>query len=147
MTYRFAALDDVPLIAAMNERLTRDENHRVRMTIPALRERMTKWLSEGSRAVVFEEDGNAVGYALFNKTPEHVYLKHFFVEAEQRRKGTGRTAIEWLIKNVWGGEQRIRLDVLTVNERGIAFWKSLGFEDYCITMELDLPDSRDASEL
>jgi GNAT superfamily N-acetyltransferase len=140
MTYRFATSNDSPLLAEMNERLTRDENHRDRMTIDSLRSRMTKWLAEGSRAVLFEENGQAVGYALFDKTPEHVYLKHFFVEAEHRRKGTGRTAIEWLIENVWDGEKRIRLDVISVNERGIAFWKSLGFEDYCITMELTLGD-------
>jgi GNAT superfamily N-acetyltransferase len=138
MTCRFAMLDDVPILAEMNERLTRDENHRNRMTIPALRARMAKWLNEGSRAVLFEEDGQTVGYALFDKTPEHVYLKHFFIEAAHRRKRAGRTAMEWLMANVWIGETRIRLDVLSGNERGIAFWKSLGFEDYCITMELDL---------
>lgn len=138
MTYRFAASDDIPLLAAMNERLTRDENHRDRMTIPALRARMTKWLDEGSRAVLFEADGQCVGYVLFDKTPEHIYLKHFFIEAEHRRKGTGRSAMKWLMRNAWDGESRIRLDVLSGNERGIAFWKSLGFEDYCITMEREL---------
>ena len=140
MNYRFATPDDVPLIAAMNEQLTRDENHRNRMTIPALRARMTKWLAEGSRAVLFEDDGEVVGYVLFDKTPEHVYLKHFFIEDAHRRKGAGRTAMEWLMANVWNDERRVRLDVLTGNERGIAFWKSLGFESYCITMEWECAD-------
>ena len=30
---------------------------------------------------------------------------------------------------------RIRLDVLIGNAGGIQFWRSVGFEDYCITME------------
>ena len=48
--------------------------------------------------------------------------------------------MQWLMTNVWGSKTRIRLDVLVGNERGIAFWKSLGFEDYCITMERELAD-------
>jgi len=138
MTYRFATQDDIPVLAEMNERLIRDENHRDRLTIASLQSRMTKWLAAGSRAVLFEEDGQAIGYALFNTTQEHVYLKHFFVEAKHRRQGTGRTAMQWLMTNAWGGESRIRLDVLSENERGIAFWKSLGFESYCTTMEREL---------
>ena len=140
MTYRFATQDDIPVLAEMNERLARGENHRDRLTIASLQSRMTKWLAEGKRAVVFEVDGTGVGYALFSKTPEHIYLKHFFIETQHRRQGAGRTAMQWLMTNVWGSKTRIRLDVLVGNERGIAFWKSLGFEDYCITMERELAD-------
>jgi hypothetical protein len=35
-----AAVDDVPLLAAMNSRLIRDEGHRNPMTLPELEERM-----------------------------------------------------------------------------------------------------------
>jgi GNAT superfamily N-acetyltransferase len=101
---------------------------------------MAEWFAEGYRAVIFEMDRQIAGYALFTKTPEHIYLKHFFIEAEHRRQGTGRTAMQWLMKNAWDGESRIRLDVLSGNERGFAFWKSLGFESYCITMERGLVD-------
>ena len=40
---------------------------------------------------------------------------------------------------------RIRLEVLVGNANGIAFWRSIGFQDYCVTMEMDVasPDSQD----
>jgi hypothetical protein len=33
---------------------------------------------------------------------------------------------------------RVRRDVLVGNAGGIAFWRSLGFADYCLTMELEV---------
>ena len=44
-------------------------------------------------------------------------------------------AIAWLLENVWKDAPRIRLDVLVGNSDGIKFWRSLGFADYCVTME------------
>jgi hypothetical protein len=41
----------------------------------------------------------------------------------------------WLLQNVWNDAPRIRLDVLVGNSEGIKFWQSLGFADYCVTME------------
>ena len=71
MTYRFATQDDIPVLAEMNERLARDENHRDRLTIASLQSRLTNWRAEGQRADVSEVDGTGVAYALISKTPDH----------------------------------------------------------------------------
>jgi predicted acetyltransferase len=66
---------------------------------------------------------------------DHVYLRQFFVWREHRRQGVGRSAIEWLMRTAWADAPRVRLDVLVTNTEGRAFWKGVGFEEYCVTME------------
>jgi GNAT superfamily N-acetyltransferase len=136
MRYRFATAADVPLLAEMNRQLIQDEGHRNRMSLAELEQRMNGWLKGEYKAVLFENDGGAVGYALYKQETDHVYLRQFFVEADQRRKGIGSAAVAWLLSNAWRQSPRIQLDVLVGNSAGIAFWRSLGFVDYCTTMEL-----------
>jgi GNAT superfamily N-acetyltransferase len=134
-TFRLAALADAPVLAEMNHRLIRDEGHRNRMTVPELRERMEGWLRCEYQAAVFELESSLVGYALFRREPEFVYLRQFYVAPEVRRCGIGRAALAWLRANVWKDAVRIRLDVLVGNTAGIEFWRAVGFRDYCLTME------------
>ena len=54
--------------------------------------------------------------------------------------GYGQAGIELLMNNEWGEFARVRLEVLVGNEAGLRFWKSLGFEDYSVTMELQMGD-------
>lgn len=139
LTFRDATDSDVPMLAELNERLIRDEGHRNRMSRVELAERMRGWLSSGEyAAVLFEQDGVPAGYTLFRREPDHVYLRQFYVVPDCRGSGVGRTAIDWLIANRWSGAGRIRLDVLVGNEPGHAFWKSVGFTEYCVTMERDV---------
>ena len=135
MHCRPATPDDAPLLAAMNHRLIRDEGHRNPMNIEQLTDRMADWLTGEYEATVIEHDGADIGYALFRREPEHVYLRQFYIEPTHRRQGLGRSAMRWLRDNAWQDSQRIRLDVLTHNDRAIAFWRSVGFVDYCVTME------------
>jgi predicted acetyltransferase len=86
--------------------------------------------------VLFERGDSAVGYALFRKGPEWIYLRQFFVDTQWRRGGIGRFAIEWLRNNAWQ-DSRIRVEVLIHNQAGIAFWRAVGFADYALTMESD----------
>ena len=69
---------------------------------------------------------------------DYVYLRQFFVVVHRRRQRIGQAAFAWLLENAWHDAGRIRLDVLVGNEAGIRFWKSLGFDDYCITLERDI---------
>ena len=131
-----ATLVDVSLLAALNQQLQIDESHRLRMEIPELERRITGWLlDEGYEAALFEQDGETAGYALFRREPDFVYLKQFFICRQFRRQGLGRQAVEWLLRHKWHNEPRVRLDVLVNNERGVAFWRAVGFQDYCLTME------------
>ena len=76
------------------------------MTVPELEQRMRNWLSGDYRAVVLEEGGQAVAYALFREEPEQVYLRQLFVLRGRRRQGIGRWAVELLRTRVWPETKR-----------------------------------------
>jgi len=136
--YRRATLEDASVLAPMNAQLIRDEGHRNSMTVPQLSERMALWLGGEYEAVLFESDSRAIGYALYRFEPEYVYLRQLFVLPELRRGGIARAALEWLRRNVWSARSRVRIDVLVGNRAGIDFWRSVGFTEYCLTMEREV---------
>jgi GNAT superfamily N-acetyltransferase len=119
----------------MNHQLIRDEGHRNAMSVAELETRMRAWLEGEYQAVLFDDDQGTAGYALFKREPDWIYLRQFFVQPERRRRGVGTAAIAWLLETVWKDAPRIRLEVLFGNSTGINFWRSLGFADYCVTME------------
>jgi GNAT superfamily N-acetyltransferase len=143
MQFRFARPEDAELLASLNAQLIRDEGHRNPMTVAQLAERMSGWLSGEYRAVIFESSGEVIGYALFRREPEYVYLRQLFVRPQFRRQGFGRRAIAWLWENAWTDAKRLRIDVLVGNTTGQAFWRAAGFRDYCMTMEMDAPPDRE----
>ena len=101
---------------------------------------MSEFLNAEYRAALFESRGDVVGYALYRAEPEHLYLRQFFVRPEWRRQGIGRIAVSWLKQQAWRNHSRIRLDVLTKNPAAMAFWRAVGFSDYCTTMECERDD-------
>ena len=137
MKLRTARRSDAAGLACMNHELIRDEGHRNPMSVAELEVRMAKWLEGEYQAVLFEERGVPLGYALFRREPEWVYLRQFFVARGHRREGIGREAIEGLLAGAWKEVPRVRTDVLVGNAAGIAFWRAMGFEDYCVTMEFE----------
>jgi ribosomal protein S18 acetylase RimI-like enzyme len=143
MEYRRATVADASALAAMNWQLIRDEGHRNRMSQSELEVRMTEWLTGEYEAILFEEHEQTVGYALFRREPEYVYLRQFFVRPECRRRGLGRAAMAWLYQHAWGGA-RVRVEVLVGNAVAISFWRSVGFQDYCLTLERE--DDRSNAE-
>lgn len=139
MLIRPATVEELPAVTAMNLQLIRDEGHRNSMQEPELLARLQGWLLADYQAAVFSEESQIIGYALYRTEPEHIYLRQFFIRPEYRRKGLGRSAFQWLMKNDWHS-RCIRLDVLVGNAAGRAFWKSLGLSEYCVTMELTMAD-------
>ena len=72
MKHRIATLDDAPLLARMNRQLAEDEKHRNRFKSDAwLEDRMRRFLSGGYEAVLFEQEGRTVAYALYTQHPDH----------------------------------------------------------------------------
>lgn len=136
--FRHATVNDAAMLAPMNVLLIRDEGHRNAMTVAQLQERMANWLKSEYQAVVFEADAQPLGYALYRFEPEHVYLRQLFVLPEYRRRGIARTALEWLRRSAWSERPRVRIDVLVGNRSAIEFWRSVGFSEYCLTMERDV---------
>jgi predicted acetyltransferase len=140
MTHRQATLDDCALLAELNHLLLHDENHRnKKMSIPELEKRMRGWLASEYAAVIFEKDGEVVAHALYREQPEEIYLRQLFVARNQRRKGIGRKAVEILRTKIWPANKRLTVDVLLKNTAAIAFWRAVGYKDYCLALEI-LPE-------
>src|SRR5438105_6567790 len=140
MTFRAATLDDCAKLAELNHQLIHDEGHRNPMTLPELEQRMRAWLSSEYRAIIYEDGGEVVAYALFREQADEIYLRQLFVVRHRRSQGIGRRAVELLRSHVWPKTKRLTVDVLVANKRGVAFWRQVGYTDYCLSLEI-LPDN------
>ncbi len=139
MNFRHATLNDCALLAGLNHQLIRDEGHRNQMTIPELEQRLRGWLASEYAAVIFEDGGEVVAYALYREQPEEIYLRHFFVVRHRRREGLGRRVVEILRSGIWPAGKRLTVEVLVQNSAAVAFWRMAGFKDYSLKLEI-LPE-------
>ena len=110
------------------------------MTVPELQDRMSGWLAEEYRAVIFEEQGEVAGYGLFREEPHEIYLRQLFIVRNRRRQGLGRRAMEILRSELWPPSKRLTVNVLVTNQPAVAFWRAIGFADYSLALEV-LPRS------
>lgn len=137
MKCRIASADDCLLLAEWNHQLIQDEGHRNSMTIVELEGRMRGWLASGEyQAVIFDDDNETVAYALFRQTEAEIYLRQFFVVRHRRREGFGRRAIRQLFAQFWTQEKRWTIEVLLKNTSAVSFWRSLGYNDYSLMLEI-----------
>ncbi len=136
LTFREGRSSDLDQLAEWNHQLIRDEGHRHRMTVPQLAERMRGWLERDYRAMVFELAGTPVAYALFREQPDEIYLRQLFVVPERRRQGIGRQAVALLRTTVWPVHKRLTVEVLTANADAVAFWRTVGYVDYSLMLEI-----------
>ena len=139
MNFKRATLNDCALLSELNHQLIRDEGHRNKMTVLELEQRMKGWLASEYVALFFEKDGEIVAYALYREQPEEIYLRQLFVLRNRRRHGIGREAIELLRTKVWSKNKRLTIEVLAENKAAVAFWRAVGYKDYCLAMEI-LPE-------
>jgi len=135
--FRYVTDEDINTLAVMNNQLIEDERHRSKMTVQDLEIRIRKWLSKNYHAAIAEEKDEIIAYALWRRDPDWIYLRQLFVNRNKRRQGIGRAFIKWLHENAWKKDKWIRVEALIVNPEGIAFWRAIGFKDYCITLELE----------
>ncbi len=133
---RKAGLKDGLALARMNYDLIQDSGHWNPMKVPELSRRMRKWMKKGDyQACLFEAEGKPVGYCVYRKEREFIYIRQFFIARELRRRGFGRKAFGMTRKLYWKGRPRLRMDVIVDNIPAIRFWRAVGFKDYCLTME------------
>jgi GNAT superfamily N-acetyltransferase len=135
LSWREASDGDLGLLAKWNHQLIRDEGHRNPMTVGELALRLGTWLQGEYCGVLFSSD-EPVAYALFKVEADLVYLRQFFVRGDRRRTGIGRAAVAILREKIWPPGVRLTVDVLCQNQAGIAFWRSVGYRDYCLTLEI-----------
>lgn len=146
MNYRIASTADYALLADWNQQLIQDEGHRNPMTVGELEKRMRGWLESGEyQVILFEEQGAPIAYALYRETESEIYLRQFFVTRAQRRKGFGQSAIQLLFTDCWSRQKRWTVEVLTRNQPAVSFWRSMGYNDYSLSLEI-LPNTGMAQE-
>jgi GNAT superfamily N-acetyltransferase len=136
MTFRAATLNDCPGLAELNSQLIRDEGHRNPMAVPELEQRMRDWLSGEYRAVIYEDGSEVVAYALFREQQEEIYLRQLFVVRHRRSQGIGRRVVEILRSQIWPKTKRLTVEVLVSNKRAVNFWRSVGYADYALALEI-----------
>jgi len=128
----FCGRNDVKQLAQMNRMLIEDENGENRLTQDELEDRMTGFLSGDYQAFLFRMENKVVGYALVNTVSSPMYLRHYFICREDRRKGYGEALFHALLAHL--NIDTIDIDVYVWNTVGIAFWESLGFVKRCYNM-------------
>ncbi len=124
---RPASKVDVPILAAMNRELIATEGGPASLTSGQLVTRMGAFLASGYEAHMIESGDDLIGYLLFRRDVDHVFVRQFYVAAGQRRAGVGRYAFRWLTEKLCPGE-RVVLQVRTGSEQVLRFWEALGFE-------------------
>ena len=102
---------------------------------------MRGWLSGEYRAVIFEDTREVVAYGLYREEPDLIYLRQLFVVGHRRRQGIGRRAMEVFRSQIWPKDRRLTVEVLVANQGGVAFWRSVGYTDYALSLEI-LPDKQ-----
>ncbi len=140
LIHRPADEADLDLLAEWNHQLIRDEGHRNPMTVLQLRERMKGWLAGEYQAVIFLAGAEAVAYALYREDETEIYLRQLFVRRDQRRQGFGQAALRILRTQIWP-RKRLTVEVLCANTQAIQFYRRLGYQDYCLRLEI-VPDSQ-----
>lgn len=136
MELRSAGEGDLPLLAAWNRDLIEDEQADNPMTAGQLELRLRGWLRGDYEAVVFEEHGAPVAYALFRPDESGVYLRQFFVARAHRRRGVGREAFALFRARCVPPGAALALDVLIHNERARSFWRAVGMREHAIGFRL-----------
>jgi len=137
LTVRRATRADCTRLGVLNHQLIQDEGHRNPMTELQLAKRMRLWIGRGGyTALLFEEGGAVVAYALYREAPDEIYLRHLFVVRNRRRRGIGRRVMQTLVEQIWPHGKRLTVEVLCRNTPGIAFWKAMGYQEYSLCLEI-----------
>ena len=140
MEFRIGGKRDLHLLAELNRQLIEDEGHANPMSVAELEKRMRGWLVRTYTAVLFVEEAGVVGYALYRSDGAGIFLRQFFICRHERRKGRGRAAMQLLLGRIWPPGTTVTLEALCSNQAAIAFWRSLEFGDYALTLRRHTPD-------
>ena len=134
MNIRDANPEDVDLLMALVERLESELPPLPYPEDPAEFERakVERMVEEGV-ALIAEDDGNAVGYALArygDHGPTTVYVSDLWVDATARGRGVGRELMRRVANEAAGRSSTyVVLDVDSQNRDALGFYERLGFEE------------------
>ena len=145
MSIRNATPEDVDLLMTLVERLELELPPLPYPEDPAEFERakVERMVNEGV-ALIAEEDGNPVGYALArygDHGPTTVYVSDLWVESAARGKGVGRELLRTVAETAGARDvSHLVLDVDAKNHEAITFYERLGFEEAAKIFRIGLGD-------
>jgi ribosomal protein S18 acetylase RimI-like enzyme len=131
---RSANPEDVDLLMSLVERLESELPDLPYAEDPAELERgkVERMVADGV-ALIAEDEGNAVGYALArygDHGPTTVYVSDLWVDSTARGQGIGRELLRRVSDAaIAHGSTHVVLDVDSKNRDAIAFYEHLGFEE------------------
>ena len=132
---RPAKLEDVPLILRFAKELAEYENLSDQVT--ATEESLREWMFKKgkAKALIGEENGLAVGYALyFNNFSTFVgragvFLEDLYIRPPHRKKGYGKAFFKYLAQMCRDeGYGRLEWTCLNWNQPSIDFYRAMGAE-------------------
>lgn len=94
-------------------------------------EGLTRYLDRNpGLSVIALRKGKLVGAGLAGHDARRGYLHHVAVIEEHRRKGLGRTMVEWCLRALKAeGIGRCHIFVNAGNDEGKEFWRHVGWEE------------------
>lgn len=130
---RLCTEQDLPALAELNALLDEAVEGECAHTRAELEVTLGRALKEqGHQAFFFTRAGAVVGHALCDLRRREVYIRQFFIRAEDRRQGAGQEAFAALRQHL--GTDKISLDVHCGNRAARAFWHKLGFAEKHVHM-------------
>ncbi|MGH6893311.1 MAG: GNAT family N-acetyltransferase, partial [Dongiaceae bacterium] len=127
---------DIPLLAELNFQLMEDEAHPYPLQMPALLERMSRWIEGEYHVLLIRRGDRIAGYAVWRLEEHGAYLRHFFICRDQRREGLGRQAMALLRREAFPTDRPLLIEAAIWNKAAIDFWHAIGFKDFGLSMEL-----------
>ena len=79
-------------------------------------------------AHIIQYRGTDVGYFSTSSTADWVRVYQIYILPEYQRKGLGSACMRLILSDARAQKKAVRLQVLKINTRGIAFYRKLGFK-------------------
>jgi ribosomal protein S18 acetylase RimI-like enzyme len=126
LTLRLARRTDAPAMAAMTRQFI--EAGLVARYSAA---RVARLIDDRDTIALVADDGAALqGFAIMSFEDEHTHLMLLCVRPPQRRQGTGRRLVQWLVQSAdVAGIASVHLELRADNDGAQAFYRSLGFTE------------------
>ncbi len=86
-----------------------------------------------NRICFLRRNGAEIGYAALHDMGDHMFIRHFVIDATLRRTGIGTAAFEALEARCFAGRQ-VRLDASHTLDAPRSFWEAQGFRIMGYTM-------------
>lgn len=141
LSYTEARRDSVSALATLNAALLEARSIPVLPDHRELEHRMTGYLADGYRAVLFTWDDRVVGYCLYYLYPKYAYIRHFHLEPVSR-KVTTAAAFDLLRSGEFAEYASVRMDLAESAKETLRVWESIGFRPRSVRLELQTATKR-----